>query len=91
MKHLMRWSKDSPLRTGWYNFAVELLGKNEAESIRSAHYGGGNHSCLQRMLVAWHNSTTGHSWQMIIDALKEIKEATFVIDDIKAECQMSIL
>ena len=90
MKYLIRWSKDSSLRTGWYNFAVELVGKSSAEVIRATHYRGGNHSCLQRMLVAWYDSTVDHSWQMIMDALEEIEGTEPVKDAIKKECQLSI-
>ena len=75
LKDLQRWSRDSPLRTSWYNFAVDLVGMRKAEDIRTTHFGGGSHSCLQRMLVTWYDySTNDHSWQMIIDALTEMDQ-----------------
>ena len=86
-KHINRWYKNSVLRTSWYNFAVELVGKNDAEIIRAKYFGGGNHSCLQRMLVAWYDATVDHSWQMIVDALKEMDEIQ-VIESIEDNCQV---
>ena len=85
-RHINRWYRDSVLRTSWYNFAVELVGKNDAEIIRTTYFGGGNHSCLQRMLVAWYDSTADHSWQMIVDALQEMKEIR-VIESVEKHCQ----
>ena len=78
MKLLQRWFKDSILRTSWYNFAVELVGKTNTEIIRSTHYGGGDHSCLQRMLVTWYDSSTEHSWPMIIVALRDMDESRVI-------------
>ena len=86
MKYITRWSKYSPLRTCWYNFAVELVGKSNADIIKATHYGGGSHSCLQTVLIIWYESTTNHSWQIIIDALRQMDE-TRVIESIKEECQ----
>ena len=85
--HLQRWSENSPLRIGhgWYNFAVDLVGKQKADIIKGTCSGGGTHECLQNMLNVWHNSTTDHSWQTIINALTEI-EAFRVIDSIEDEC-----
>ena len=85
MKYLQRWSKDSPLRTSWYNFAVELVGKSKTEIIRATHFGGGDHSCLQRMLVTWYDSSIDHSWQVIVDALKEMDESC-VVKSIESNC-----
>ena len=87
MKDLQKWSKKSPLANGisWYNFAVELVGMNDAEKIRANHFGGGNHSCLQRMLLVWYDSTTDHSWQMIIDALTDMDKLS-VVESIEKEC-----
>ena len=82
MKYITRWSKHSPLRTCWYNFAVELVGKSNADIIKATH----SHSCLQRVLVTWYESTTNHSWQIIVDALTQMDE-TRVIESIKEECQ----
>ena len=90
MKYLNKWSKNSSLRTGWYNFAVELVGTDKADFIKANFYGDRGHSCLQRMLVAWHESTVDHSWQMIMDALEDIDESEPVKDAIKKECQISI-
>ena len=86
MKYINRWSKDSILRTSWYNFAVELVGKSSADIISATHFGGGSHSCLQRMLATWYESTVNHSWQMIVDALKEMDE-TRVIESIEECCK----
>ena len=86
MMHLTMWSKNSPLRNDWYNFAVELVGKGSAENIHHKHTGGGNHLALKRMLVFWDKSTTDLSWQVIVDALKEMDEPQ-VIESIKKECQ----
>ena len=85
MSHLQSWSQNSPLRAGWYNFAVELVGKNDAEVIRADHFGGGCHSALQSMLVAWYDSTTDHSWQVIIDALTNMNQLS-VIEAIENDC-----
>ena len=85
MKYLQRWSKDSPLRTSWYNFAVELVGKSKTEIIRATHFGGGDHSCLERMLVTWYDSSIDHSWQVIVDALKEMDESR-VVESIESNC-----
>ena len=87
MKHITRWSKHSPLHNDWYNFAIELVGKSNANNIEATHNGGGSHSCLQRVLVTWYDSTTNHSWQMIVDALRQMDE-TCVIESIEKECQM---
>ena len=76
-RHINRWYRDSVLRTSWYNFAVELVGKNDAEIIRTTYFGGGNH---------WYDSTADHSWQMIVDALQEVKEIR-VIESIEKHCQ----
>ena len=89
MKHLFRWSRHSVLRTSWYNFAVELVGKNSANFIKGTHYGDGSHSCLQRVLVTWYESTANHSWQIIVDALRQMDE-THVIESIENECLISV-
>ena len=88
MKDLTMWSKNSPLHNDWYNFAVELVGKNNAENIQCTHFGGGNRLALQRMLTLWYNSTIDYSWQMIIDALTDMEEAC-VIESIRRECQIN--
>ena len=85
MKDLQKWSKKSPLRTSWYNFAVDLLDEAKARVIKSTYFGGGNHSCLQGMLGEWYNSTSYHSWQMIVDALEEMEEDR-VIESIEKDC-----
>ena len=89
MKHITRWSKNSSLRTCWYNFAVELVGKSNADIIEKNYFGGGSHSCLQRVLMTWYDSTTNHSWQTIIDALRQMDE-TRVIESIENECLISV-
>ena len=87
MKHLQRWSNKSALRTSWYNFAVELVGKIKAEVTRTCHFGGGHHSCLHRMLTAWYDSTSDHSWKLIVNALKEMDQVPErVIEAIEKEC-----
>ena len=86
MKHINRWSKNSLLRTSWYSFGLELVDKNTVEIIRATYFGGGSHSCLQRMLVTWYDSTPDHGWQMIVDALKEMEEIR-VIESIEQCCQ----
>ena len=87
MQHLQRWLRDSPLRPNWYNFAVELVGKANTEVIRAKYFQGGNHACLQRMLINWYDSTTStdRSWQVIIDALTEMDEFP-VIESIEKDC-----
>ena len=85
MEHLHTWSNYSPLRTSWYNFAVDLVGEAEARDIHTTCFRGENLSCLQRMLVEWYNSTTDHSWQVIIDALSKIYQFS-VIDSIEKHC-----
>ena len=87
MRLLQRWSKEAPTRTSWYNFAVKLVGKPKAEIIRTTYFGGGHHSCLQRMLVTWYDSSTDHSWQVIVNALKELDNIpASVIKSIKDHC-----
>ena len=88
LKYINRWSKDSLLRTSWYNFAVELVDKSTADNIRATYFGGGTHSCLQRVLVTWYDSTAEHSWQMIVDALNEMKEVR-LIESIEEHCKAS--
>ena len=88
MKLLQSWSKNSLLRTkpgDWYNFAVELIGKTKADNIRSDLSGGGNHVCLQKMLGIWYDSTDGHNWQTIIDALTEMDRFP-LIESIEVKC-----
>ena len=87
MKHLQMWSKNSILRTQWHDFAVELVGMTDTEVIRAKFYGGGSHSCLQRMLATWYNSTTStdRRWQVIIDALTDMKKLP-VVESIEKEC-----
>ena len=86
MNQLNSWSKDSPLRIHWYNFAVELVGKENSEIIRATYVGGGTETCLQRILIVWYYSIKDHSWQMIVDALKQMEEWR-VIESITDECQ----
>ena len=78
LRHLQRWSKNSTLRTSWYNFSVELIGMNKTDDIKEKHYGGGSHSCLQRVLSTWLTSTPDHDWQIIIDALEELDEFSLI-------------
>ena len=86
MKYINRWSKGSILRTSWYNFAVELVGKSTANIISATYFGGGTHSCLQRMLSTWYESTFDRSWQMIVEALEEMKKIR-VIESIEKHCK----
>ena len=72
------------LRANWYGFSVELVGKTKAENIRATYFGGGDHSCLQRMLVTWYDSSTDHRWEVIIEALKEM-DANRVIKSIESQ------
>jgi len=74
MKQIQRWYKGSPLCTNWYNFAVDLLGKSKADIIKSTYGRSGSHECLQKVLGLWFDSTPGHNWQMIIDALTEMEK-----------------
>lgn len=67
---------------------MELVGKNTAENIKATYFGGGCHSCLQRVLVTWYDSTAEHGWQMIVDALNEMKEVR-VIESIEEHCKAS--
>ena len=87
MADLQRWALDSPLCTDWYNFAVELVGKQKAGIIKYECSGGGCNECLQKMLTFWHDSSTDHSWEVITAALKEI-EAVRVIETIEDEFLM---
>ena len=84
-KHLMRWSRNSQLSTNWFNFAVELIDRNKIEIIRTAHFGGGDHACLERLLSTWWDTTIDHDWQTIVDALKKMNE-TRVIESIEEKC-----
>ena len=86
IKYINRWSKDSILRTSWYNFAVELVDKSSADIIKATYFGGGTHSCLQDMLSTWYDSTVDRSWQMIVDALNEMKQIR-VVESIKECCK----
>ena len=85
MRDLLRWSKNSKLLADWYNFAVELVGKTKADITSATYFGGGNHACLQKMLGTWYDSSTDRSWQVIIDALKDMDEFP-VIESIKSHC-----
>ena len=85
VQDLQRWSANSPLCVKWYGFAVDLVGQQQANIIKGTCSGGGAHQCLQDMLNVWHQSTTDHSWQTIINALTEIEEFR-VIDSIEDEC-----
>ena len=89
MLHLNNWSHRSILRISWYNFAVELVGMSYTNTIRAKYFGGGRHACLQRVLVTWYDSTTDHSWQIIVDALKEMEQFR-VIECIENECLISV-
>ena len=86
MKHLQRWSKNSILRIDWENFAMELIGDTKTRIIKASHFMGGDHACLRELLSTWWDSTTeqDHSWQVIVDALKEI-DKTKVIKDIEKD------
>ena len=93
MENLTTWSECSPLRINWYNFAVELVGKKEADHIRFTHCGGGCYVALQRTLTTWFESTTDHSWQTIVDVLEQmddIEVTEFIIKSIKEECLISV-
>ena len=63
------------------------MGEKEAESIQYKHYGGGHAKALEDILKCWLNSGGDHSWQMIVDALKEMKEEK-VIESIEKECKV---
>ena len=78
MASLQIWSKDSILRTRWYNFSVKLIGGNKTAIINAKHYGGGSHSCLQETLRTWWSHTTDHDWQVIIDALEKLEEFSLI-------------
>lgn len=82
----MKWCKQSSLRSEWYGFATELVGKNEADAINRNHGGGGNKECLEKLLGIWYNSTINHSWAIIVDALDEMSADQRVIERIKSEC-----
>ena len=83
--HLKKWSTNSKFCTDWYNIAVELVGMQTADIIKCESFGGGSHECLQAMLNLWYKSPTDHSWQVIIDALEEMKERR-VIESIEDKC-----
>ena len=87
MKYLQTWSENSQLRNNWYDFAAELIGKTNADNIWSTYFGGGNPVCLQEVLKLWYNSTTDHSWEVIIDVLKKMDERR-VIDAIEEKFLM---
>jgi len=84
--HIMKWSKQSSLRSDWYGFSTQLLDKNEADAIKRNLGGGGNKECLEKLLGTWYNSTINHSWQTIIDALNEIGGYQPVIEEITSQC-----
>ena len=93
MENLTIWSKYTPLRINWYNFAVELVGKREADFIGFTHLGGGCYVALQKALTTWFESTTDHSWQMIVDVLEQMDDTEvteFIIKSIKEKCLISV-
>ena len=87
------WSKVSPLRNNWYDFAVKLVGTRDADLIKFTHCEGGYNLALQRTINIWYKSTTDHSWQMIVDALEQIDDTDvtiFIIKSIKKECLIPV-
>jgi len=82
----MKWCKQSSLRSEWYGFSIQLLGKNEADAIKCNLGGGGNKECLEKLLGIWYNSTITHNWVIIVDALDEMLADKRVIDRIKSKC-----
>ena len=83
----MKWAKESPLRVNWYEMAVELVSKNEADTILANHTGGGNKQCLRMLLNKWWNRTTAadRHWQAIYDVLLKIEQIP-VADNILDKC-----
>ena len=83
----MKWARKSPLRVDWYEMAVELIGKNEADAIQANHGGGGNKECLRKVLSKWWNSTKAVDchWQTIYDALMEVEQVR-VAENIIDKC-----
>ena len=62
------------------------MGQIKANDIKSRYYGGGEHSCLEQMLVLWYDSTDhNRNWETIVDALREIGVDS-VIDTIEDNC-----
>jgi len=86
LPHVMKWGKQSPMRTDWFGFATKLLGKSEADTMKQDLNGRGNKECLESLIGIWYNTTVGHSWQMIVDALNEVSTAERVLERIKEEC-----
>ena len=87
----MKWTKQSPLRTGnWYGFAVELIGHNEANAIQANHGRGGNEECLRMLLNKWWNHTieADRSWQFIVDTLEKVGGCVLVIQAITDNCSI---
>lgn len=93
LRDLLSWSELSPLRNylKWYDFAVDLLGVNTADNIKSRYFGGGDHACMQDMLRKWLscNKSADCTWEHVIDALKKMDTENppmKVIEAIEDEC-----
>ena len=88
MNHVIKWCKVSSCRSEWYEFASALLPKEEARAIESNLGGNGNNECLRKVLQLWMNSTPNASWQMIVDALGQLSDATEVMEKIIDEFRL---
>lgn len=51
----------------WHKLGLELLGKDEAERLRS--YTGGNQKCCSEMLRAWLDRNPDADWYQLVNAL----------------------
>ena len=66
------------------------MGEKNAEIIEHKYFGGnGSRWALQIMLQLWHDYARNRSWQMIIDALKEMDKPK-VIKSIEKEYRISV-
>lgn len=91
MNHVIKWCKVSSCRSDWYEFASALLPKEEARAIEANHGKDGSKACLRKVITEWMNFTPNASWQMIVDALMQLPDATEVVEKIFAEFKLQLL
>ena len=82
MDHVIKWCRVSACRSEWYDFACELLPRQEARAIESNLRGNGTKACLRKVLERWMNITPNCTWGMIVDALAQLPDATEVREKI---------
>ena len=87
MSDVLKWCRVSTCRSNWYKFACALLPREEVRAIQSNLKGKGINECLRRVVDKWMDLTPNPSWDMIVNALTQLPDATEVkekiIDDFK--------